>query len=304
MYERILVPLDGSQLAEVALPYARSLAERLGSEIDVVCVEEFNLNDALENIPNPQSNEVEPVKYSAKNYLERVAMRSPEIRPKTLIGRPADAIVEYANEENIGLIVMATHGRSGIKRWALGSVADKVVRASNQPVMLIRAKGAHPDIHNSSAFKKILVPLDGSEESEIIIPYIRELGSRLKAEIVLFQAVERFTHLYYLADMMAVTHLPYSDQEMEPFRADAASYLEKVGESLKGEGITLSSKVGIGDIAEWIIEFADEIDADLVAMTTHGRSGISRWRLGSIAHKVMHAGNTPLMLVREPLNNW
>ncbi len=297
MYERMLVPLDGSQLAEVALPYAEGLAKRIGAEIFVACVEKPNLNDALEHMPEPQPGEVEPVKYSAERYLERLAVKTPEVKPITLFGHPAEAIVEYANEENIGLIVMATHGRSGIKRWALGSVADKVVRASNRPVMLIRAKGDHSDIHERSAFKKILVPLDGSEESEAIIPYIRELGLRLEAEIVLFQAIERFAHLY-IADMV-VTHLPYSDTEMEPFKADAESYLEKIGSALKGEGITLSSEVGIGETAEWIIEFADEINADLVAMATHGHSGIRRWQLGNIAQKVMHAGNTPLMLVRS-----
>ena len=297
MYERVLVPLDGSQLAEAALPYAKGLAERMGSEIVVACVEEFSLNNALEHMPEPQSNEVKPIKYSAERYLETLAVKAPEVRSVILIGHPAEAIVEYADKEKIGLIVMATHGRSGIKRWALGSVADKVVRASNRPVMLIRAKGAHPDIHKRSAFKKILVPLDGSEESEAIIPYIREIGLKLKAEIVLFQAIERSAHLY-IADMV-VTHLPYSDEEMEPLKADAESYLEKVERMLKGDGITLSSEVGIGETAEWIIEFADEIDVDLVAMATHGRSGIRRWQLGSIAQKVMHAGNTPLMLVRS-----
>ena len=298
MYRRILVPLDGSEMAEVALSYAQGLAEKLGSEIAVVYVEEFKLSDALENMTDLQTGEVEPVKYSAERYLEGIAARAPEVGSTVLFGHPAEAIVEYASKEDIDLIVMATHGRSGIRLWALGSTADKVVRVSNCPVMLIRAKGAQPDIHKRGTFKKILVPLDGSEESEMILPYVRELGIKLKAEIVLFQAVERAMHLY-LADMV-VTHLPYSDEEMEPFKADAESYLEKVKGSLKSDGgITLSSKVGIGEVAEWIIEFADEIDADLVAMTTHGRSGIRRWRLGTVAQKVVHAGNTPLMLVRS-----
>ncbi|MFO8101373.1 MAG: universal stress protein [Dehalococcoidia bacterium] len=297
MYERILVPLDGSQLAEVALPYARSLAEKPGSAIDVVYVEEFNLSDALEHLPKPQSNEGAPDRYSAEKYLEGVAKKAPEAKSTVLFGHPAEAIVEYANTEDIGLIVMATHGRSGIRLWALGSVADKVVRASNRPVMLIRARGSHPDIHKRGGFKKILVPLDGSEESERILPYVRELGIELKAELVLFQAIERATHLY-LADMV-VTHLPYSDEEMEPFKADAENYLEKIKSSLESDGITLSTKVGIGETAEWIIEFADEIDADLVAMATHGRSGIRQWQLGNVAQKVMHAGNTPLMLVKS-----
>ncbi len=115
----------------------------------------------------------------------------------------------------------------------------------------------------------------------------------------MFQAVERARHTY-VGENMVVTYLPYSDEEMEPFKADAESYLEQVESLFKGGEITLRSEVGIGEAPEWIIEYADEIDADLVAMTTHGRSGITRWSMGSVASKVLHTGNTPLMLVRAP----
>jgi len=302
MYEKILVPLDGSKLAEASLPYAEELADRLSSEIHVVTVEEYNMNQAHAHKPESHlKGKAEAIERNTQKYLSELLVKSDRVKTVILIGHAAEGIVAHADKENIDLIVLATHGRTGIKRWALGSVADKTVRATRRPVMLIRATGVHPDVRKESTFKRILVPLDGSEASEAIIPYVKELGSKLKAEIILFQAVERARHTY-TSDNMVVTHLPYSDEEMEPFKADAESYLKQVGSLLKGDGITLRSKVGIGEAAEWILEYADEIDADLVAMATHGRSGVSRWTLGSVASKVLHAGNTPLILVRASEN--
>ena len=302
MYEKILVPLDGSEIAERSLPYAEELAGRLSSEIHVVTVEEYNMNQAHAHKPGSHlKGKAETIERNTQKYLSELLVKSDGVKTVVLIGHAAEGIVAHADKEDIDLIVMSTHGRTGIKRWALGSVADKTVRATRRPVMLIRATGAHPDVHEKSTFRRVLVPLDGSEESEVIVPYVKELGSKLEAEIILFQAVERAKHTY-ATDNMVVTHLPYSDEEMEPFKADAESYLNQVGNLLKGDGINLRSKVGIGEAAEWIIEYADEIDADLVAMATHGRSGISRWTLGSVASKVLHAGNTPLMLLRASEN--
>ncbi|MCK4723172.1 MAG: universal stress protein, partial [Dehalococcoidia bacterium] len=152
--------------------------------------------------------------------------------------------------------------------------ADKVVRATKRPVALIRAKGARPDVREKGILNKALVPLDGSKEGEAVIPYIEELASGLKAEVLLLQ--------------------------VGPSKADTEDYLEKVSDRLKSKGITTRFEVRVGDAAGEIIKLADEIDADVVAMSTHGRSGIGRWALGSVAERVLNARNTPLLLVRAP----
>jgi nucleotide-binding universal stress UspA family protein len=296
MYEKILVPLDGSELAELALPYAEELAGRLGSEVNLLAVSKSAETESYHEHLIYVERMVEPTKRGAQRYLEKPYGRAIKVESVVLVGHPAEEIEDYADKADIDLIVMATHGRSGIRRWALGSVADKVVRATKRPVALIRAKGARPDVRERGILNKALILLDGSKEAESVIPYIEELASKLKTEVALLQVVARVYHVYTAGEGAA--QIPYSEKEMEPLKASAKDYLDKVVNELEGRGITTKSEVRVGDAAEESVKFADEINADVVAMTTHGRSGISRWALGSVASKVIHAGNTPLLLVR------
>jgi len=295
MYEKILVPLDGSELAEVDLPYAEELAGRLGSEGTLLYVSE-SAEDRYHRMPIYMQEMAKATKRNAERYLEKPEGKAIKVESTVLVGHPADEIVAYADKEDIGLIVMATHGRSGIKRLALGSVAEKIVRTARQPVALIRAKGARPDVREKGMLKKALVPLDGSKESEASIPYIEELASKLKAEVVLFQVLEPTRYVY--AGGAGAAKTPYTEKEMAPLKASAGDYLKKVAGGLEGKGITTRYEVRVGTAAEEIIKLADELYVDMVAMSTHGRSGISRWAFGSVADKVLHAGNTPLLLVR------
>lgn len=298
MYEKILIPLDGSELAEVALPYAEELAGRLGSEITLLAVAESEESQDYHKHQLYIQHLVEPTKRLAEKYLKKPGDKLIKVESTILTGHPADEIVAYADKEGSSLIVMATHGRSGIRRWSLGSVADKVVRAATQPVALIRAKGARPDVRERGILNRALVPLDGSKESEAIIPNIEELASKLDAEIILLQVLERAYHMW--AGGEASSLIPYTDAEMEPLKAQAASYLEEVISLLNNKGIPTRPEVRVGSPAREIIKLADETDSDMVAMSTHGKSGFSRWAFGSVAEKVLHAGNTPLLLVRIP----
>jgi nucleotide-binding universal stress UspA family protein len=285
MYQRILVPLDGSELAEVALPYAEELAERLGGEMTLL-----HVCDSDED-PNRHTHEI---------YVEKMAESMGEkglkAKPALLFGHVAEQIVDYADAEDIGLIVMATHGRSGIRRWVLGDVAAKVVRATKRPVALVRAEAGPPKPHDG-ILRRILVPLDGSKESEVVIPRVEPLASQLKSEIVLLHVIAP-TYFVYSIPGEAV-QMPFSPDDMDRFSSKALEYLQSVVAALERKGITARAEVAIGSAADEIISMADEIDADAVAMSTHGRSGISRWAFGSTADKVLHAGNTPVLLVRE-----
>jgi len=296
MYNKILVPLDGSELAEAALPYAEELAGRLGSEIKLICVSESAEDQHIQQYDIKRI--AKTTKDGAEKYLREPEGREIKVEPVILTGHPAEEIVNYAGKENIGLIVMATHGWSGIKRWTLGSVADKVVRATKQPVALIRAKGDRPQVRDMGMLNNALVPLDGSKESEAVIPYIEELASKLQTEIVLFQVMEPAYHTY--AGGEGAVAVSYTKEEMEPLKANAKEYLEKIGNLLEEKGITTMSEVRVGKAADEIVKLADEIHADIVAMSTHGRSGISRWAFGSVADKVLRGANTPVLLVRAP----
>ena len=299
MYEKILVPLDGSELAEIALPYAEELASRLKTEAALLQVvprayHVYSAYGAVAQVPYTDE-EMEPLKASAEDYLKGVAdgLKNKGITTRTevRVGAAADEIIKLADETNTGVVTMSTHGRTGISRWALGSVADKVARGTKQPVALIRAKGAHPDVREKDILDKAVVPLDGSKESEAVIPYIEELASKLEIEVTLFH-------------MLAPNYYIYSEtqlKQIESLRASAKDYIERVAAQLKQKGIVAMAKfseVTSGAEAKEIIKLADETQADVVAMSTHGRSGIGRWAFGSVADRVLHEGNTPLLLVR------
>jgi nucleotide-binding universal stress UspA family protein len=298
LYERILVPLDGSELAQIALPYAQKLAGVLGSQIILIYISE-SADDRYHHMHQFYLQQmVEATKQNAERYLDKREGRTIKVDSVILVGDPAEEIVDYAGKEDIGLIVMSTHGRSGIKRWAMGSVAEKVLRATKQPMAIIRAKGARPDmLGERSILSKILVTLDGSKESEAVIPYIEELASKLQVEIILLQVIAPDYHIYAAG---GPEYGIYAEQQIESMKKFARDYLEGVSARLKQREVVAKPEIMFGTAAEAIINFADQTNASLVAMTTHGRSGVSRWALGSVAERVLRAGNTPLLLVRTP----
>jgi nucleotide-binding universal stress UspA family protein len=298
MYKRLLVPLDGSELAEVALPYAEDLAENLGSEVILL-----NVRRPAEDPNNPEhraylskivaTTEQDIKKSTVLPPGEKVKVESAIIGSSGLLTHPAEEILDYAEKKNISVIVMATHGRTGIKRWALGSTADKVVRASKSPVLLIRA---NIDVPKSVHLDKILAPLDGSKQSEAVLPYIESLASKLRARVILFHVVVQPYKVY--AGSEGVVEVSYTEEEIRSLKASAEQYLQKVSGKLMAGGITTSYEVRTGSAGEEIIRAEGEMHPDMVAMSAHGHSGFSCWGHGSIADKVLYAGNTPLLLVR------
>ncbi len=151
-------------------------------------------------------------------------------------------------------------------------------------------------------YEKILVPLDGSKVGEAALPYVEELVSKLspalKVEVTLFQVVSSLSHWIVAGEASA--QIPYTEKEMEQIKRKAMDYLNKAGEGLRSKGAIVKIKVGIGSAADEIIKAADEINTDLIAMSTHGRSGLSRWAFGSVTDRILRGGNTPVLVVRAP----
>jgi len=148
---------------------------------------------------------------------------------------------------------------------------------------------------------KVLVPLDGSKVAEAVLPHIEGLVSGLapgiKGEVTLFHVL---SPTYYVVAGEAGAPVRYTDAEMEQIKKKTMGYLEKAGEGLRSKGAVVECKVGVGRAAEEINKAADEINADLVAMSTHGRSGLSRWAFGSVTDRVLRGGNRPVLMVRAP----
>jgi nucleotide-binding universal stress UspA family protein len=232
------------------------------------------------------------IKNNAAKYLSEPKER--EIAVKTVIveGDPAEEILKYAEEENVTQIMVATHGRTGLSRWALGSVAYKIGTASVKPVCLIRAKGARPDIREKGILRRALVPLDGTKESEAILPYIEELCSSLKADMIIFHMLETNPNLISIESL---------EQQQQAEKA-ARGYLADVADRVKQKGINVTTEfrtILAGDEAREIIRVSDEFNIDLVAMTTYGHTGIGRWMHDNIQQTILTEGSSPLLIVRS-----
>ena len=306
MYKRILVPLDTSKLAEIALPYAEELAAKLGSEVILIHVK--TRADVPENIDHrayiskmAATTEQDIKKSPDLPPGEKVTVKSAVVGSPTPFNHPAEEILDYAEKENVSLIVMATHGRTGIRRWALGDTANKVARTSKNPVLLIRANtGAPKSVH----LGKILVTLDGSMQGESALPYVETLASRFKSRVNLLNVVEPPYHYYPYVGVPGyfggggIVRVPFDEEEIKPLKEVAEKYVKSVSDKLTGEGITASYEVKVGSAGDEIIKAEEEIRPDIVVMSTHGHTGFGRWDHGSIADKVLHYGNTPLLLVR------
>jgi nucleotide-binding universal stress UspA family protein len=277
MYTKVVVPLDGSPLAEVALPYAEEIAAKMGSNMVLLSVLGSEENDEVQYYQKYSKKVVDMTTQHVKKYLEPSGECRISINSATRVGNPAEGILDFAEKGYPSLLVMATHGRSGVSRWSVGSIADKVVRAvAKQPLLLIRAKGCHPDVRARRILKKAVVPLDGSMESEAVMPFIIDIARNLGMELTLLQVISKAGASF----------------------AAAETYLHDWCRRLGDEGVHAGYQIRTGSPADEIIDFADEIMTDLVAMSTRGKSNLNFWALGSVAQKVLLGGNSPLLLIR------
>lgn len=151
-------------------------------------------------------------------------------------------------------------------------------------------------------YERIMVPLDGSKVGEAALPLVEELVAKLapvnKVEVVLLQVVSSLTH--YVVAGEASARIPYTEKELEALKEKAQQYLEHAAEGLRQKGAAVSTIITVGDAAEEIGRVAEETKVDLVAMSTHGRSGITRWAFGSVTDKVLRGGKLPVLMVRAP----
>ena len=295
MFERILLPLDGSEIAEMVLPYGEELARRLGAEV------------ILFHIRGPEHQQDQRMH---QMYLDRLAEtvernirkgrpKGTKVKVTTKIeaGEPTENICNLVEKNNIELVIMTAVSASGLKVGKmLGSVTDHVCRTVPIPVMLIRPQSIHRVEGKKRLINRILLPLDGSDLSKLALPIGEELADKLKVSITLFQ----MSHVIipYATDSMGnippIYYLELSESEEKRVRAEIIA-LEK---ELRGKGLSVTHNVISGtDAADGIIEASKKVDADLVVMATHGRSGLRRWVFGNVAEKVLRHGETPLLLV-------
>jgi nucleotide-binding universal stress UspA family protein len=287
-YQKILVPLDGSDLAEKALPYTKTIAKLKNSEVILFAVSITASGGRRDRL--------------LKSYLEVNAkgLESQGIKVSTAVtyGNVAEDIIEYADKNNIDLIIISTHGYSGIKRWMLGSVTQKVLYGTGTPVLLIKSKS--PEI-SKLEFKKILLPVDGSPFSETIFPYIEELTRDTNAEVILLEVSEPPIVPSYGTRPINPTWEKYRDSIWTELQQQASEYLEEMKSDLVKRGWKIKSQIvkgEVGEVAQSIMQVAEKEKIDLVVIATHGRTGVSRWVYGSVANRIVEESLQPVLLIR------
>jgi nucleotide-binding universal stress UspA family protein len=304
MYSKILVPLDGSKTAENVLPFARCFARSLQIPVELMAV--VDMAELARNVSAAEGLFLDTLiddetrRYA--DYLQRVAKNFPvgKVQCTVTKGKAADVIIESAVAEKSTLIAMATHGRSGLGRFLLGSVAEKVLRGAANPLLLVRATEKTPPPWDMPALKSIVVPLDGSGLAESVLPFVGELAKKLDLEVTLLSVYG----VPYGAS--SAGEGSYSTTRFEALiarlRTETLEYLEKKAAELKGNGldkVAFVAKEGL--VADEIISTARRTPNNLIAMCTHGRAGMTRWVLGSVTETVVRHSGDPVLVVRAPI---
>lgn len=296
MFRSILVPLDGSALAERALTVAASLAARMKSELRLVHVYRVRVIDELPVYGltgDAARNAAEAFVHAAADRVR--SAQGGTVTGEVLEGSPAGAIVAHASAVGADLIVMSSHGRTGASRFWLGSVADTVIRSATVPVLMVRGDDSASPA-GARLFERVLLPLDGSELAETVIPHAVALAKLSEAHLHLLQVEEKAEDVR--VSVWSVAAPPADDLPERLERADR--YLRHLVEQHRADWApaTVSAEArGAHRVGEAIAQVAIERDADLIAMTTHGR-GASRLLLGSVADKVIRGTRCSVLLCR------
>lgn len=301
MFERILVPLDGSPMAEMILPQIGRILNREDAEIlllrviDVPDAPGLVVGDAIR-----YREEDEATRY-VHDLALRLGTKAAKVHARIAHGHPAEVILETAKTEGATMIAMTTHGRSGLERWALGSVAEKVARASDVPLLLVRSflrkRGGslQPAVPEALPFRRILVPVDGSVTSMSVIGAAEKFGQLCNSEVLLLHVLPPYMPPGAMLPGMEAA-LPVT--RPEPVRSNEDPVTKEAADRFRHAGLKSTRLSVEGEPASEILDLSTNRDVDLIALATHGRTGFGRWALGSVAERVLRSAQVPILLVR------
>jgi nucleotide-binding universal stress UspA family protein len=295
MYRNMLVLLDGSQLAEVVFKYAQELSARLNLDLELlhVCApgeaEQLPMRRAyMEHMAEVMCSGAEQIRYSISDESVASCIRA---RGTVVVGYPAEEILKYVDANDVDLILMSTHGHSGIKEWDdVGGVASKVLHASNVPVWLVPAELRDEIVSDTLPQRTLVVPLSGSKMAEAAIPHALNVARQrgAESEIVLLGVLDLGNIVVSRAQL----------REREEAQAKLKRYLEGIADLVRAEGFAARTEVLVGEPVASIIEFLRTNPPQLICMATRGKTGLSKFVFGSVTENVIHLiKKTPMLLV-------
>jgi nucleotide-binding universal stress UspA family protein len=292
--QRLIVPLDGSELAEAALPYAEAVVQLLGGSLHLFAVIAPEPGGIFALAPEIRAQTEQWQCQATTAYLETLVRQSRErgvvADAETVVGNPTDEILAVAERQGATMVVMATHGRGGVQRLYLGSVADKVMRTAHQPTLLISPHEDTP-ARQPIRLRRIAVPLDGSPLAEAALSTATALATAAGARLMLVRM-----HSLPVTTTMAYPYVPELGAVEADLEQEARQYLEGVRQRLPA-AITTKIAVLRGAPTVVLTDYLLEEGTDLVVMTTHGRGGFRRLIMGSTADRVVRLG-LPVLLIR------
>jgi nucleotide-binding universal stress UspA family protein len=298
MFTHILIPLDGSPLAECVLPHGLSIARALQSGATI-----------LQVVESPETRDrsmvVDPLEWhyrqaEAKTYLEEVARRLHEAGIETdqalLQGDPAERVIDHIHVVQADLIVLSSHGRSGLSGWNVSSVVQKILARARVSILLIPAYTPQGESLSDLRYQRILVPLDGSQRAECVIPVVTALAERHEAEVV-FVHVVRKPELPRRAPP-TTEELSLADSLTQLNRREAGRYLEELRTRLAFPAVEIRL-LESENVTETLQLLAQEDKTDLVVLSAHGYSGGTRWVYGSVTSSFIMYGTRPLLIIQD-----
>ncbi|GAB1470729.1 universal stress protein [Chloroflexota bacterium] len=300
MISHILVPLDGSALAECVLPHVMGIAPVIEARVTLLHVMEYTQQEDRAPAVDPVDWHLQ--KRNKEMYLEQIAdrLRKSGLRVEhaLLEGNPAECAIDFARNNNVDLIALSSHGRSGLSGWNVSSVVQKILFRSHISTLLVRAYKSAAANQSAVHYERLFVGLDCSPRAEFILPIVVNLAQSHKSKVILGTVIQRPRSIqrFPLSNEDAM----FIDQFLEKNRHAASHYLEQLLTQFSLKGLELKMDITIGDnIVSALHDMVEKYNADLVMLVAHGDSGGRRWPYGSVAASFIAYGDTPLLILQD-----
>lgn len=300
MINHILIPLDGSTLAECVLPHVLTMAR--GTNANVTLLHVLELPHAIIDKQAVDPLEWHLQKQEAEEYLDKIAtqLRSNNLKVKGVImeGPPAECIIDFANNNDVDLIALSSHGRSGLSRWNVSSVVQKIILRSSKSCLLIRAYLSSPKGLEEVRYNRLFVGLDFSTRAEYILPVAVSLAQFYKSELIIGMVIRKpeILHRFPLSEEDERLIMTIADRNY----SEASHYFDQLLARLSLQGVNLQTRLVVGDdITASLHDMVEQENPDLVMLVAHGHSSESRWPYGSVAASFIAYGTTSLMIMQD-----
>ena len=300
MFDPIIVPLDGSLLAECVLPHTVAIARAYNAKVmllNVLDKDQQHVSAQLFDLLNWQIHKVEAGLYLRKidARLQKLAIRTEAAVQEGLV---AETIIEFAHSQKMKLIILSSHGHSGVSRWGISSVSQKIILSAPTSVLIVRALQPASSEIVEQAYRRILVPLDGSRRAENVLPIIAHLAHFHKSQIHIVNVVTMPEMARQFPPVQEDIDL--SNRIVARNREESVRYLEQVRLSSSLKGIPVQTHLLTSDNAPAVLhEFVDQENIDLVALNAHGYSGNNQWPYGYMVNNFILYSRVPLLIVQD-----